>query len=253
MYLGVSAVNNAIIAVSVAVTNRTMPRKPRFYLPNVPIHIVQRGNNQEAIFFEDSDYQAYLDWLQQATTRYGCSLHAYVLMTNHVHLLATPADKDSVSRMIQFVGRQYVPYINRKYNRTGTLWEGRYKGNLVQSEPYLLECMRYIELNPVRANRVASVTKYPWSSYQANGRGYRDELITPHSVYLGLGVDEKSRRQAYRNLIRRRIDEVRDAEIHAAWQSGTPLATEAFKEKIEKKLKMKVGYARRGRPRLEID
>jgi REP-associated tyrosine transposase len=125
-----------------------MPRKPRMFVPGLPAHIIQRGNNRQAIFFKASDYRRYLTLLHEARDRYGCAINAYVLMTNHVHLLLTPDETTSVSRIMQYVGRKYVPYINLKYGRSGTLWEGRFKASLVQSSRYLLACYRYIELNP---------------------------------------------------------------------------------------------------------
>ena len=125
-----------------------MPRKPRFYLPGAPAHIVQRGNSRQAVFFEDNDYRNYLSWLTEGATKYGCAIHAYVMMTNHVHILMTPETKQSISQTIQYVGRHYVTYVNATYNKSGTLWEGRHKGCVVDSEHYLLACMRYIELNP---------------------------------------------------------------------------------------------------------
>ncbi|MBM2829982.1 MAG: transposase [Gammaproteobacteria bacterium] len=128
-----------------------MPRKPRFYLPGVAVHAVQRGHSREPVFYEDQDYRAYLNWLTEAAGRYQCAVHAYVLMTNHVHILATPKTSEGISRMMQYAGRRYVPYINYHYGTSGTLWEGRYKASLVHETDYLLTCMRYIELNPVRA------------------------------------------------------------------------------------------------------
>ena len=148
-----------------------MPRKPRFHLPGVPTHIVQRGHSREPAFFENEDYQAYLNWLQGASERYGCEIHAYVLMTNHIHLLVTPEKKNSVSLMMQYIGRHYVQYINYKYGTSGSIWEGRYKSNIIHDEVYLLTCMRYIELNPVRADMVKVPSAYRWSSYQTNAEG----------------------------------------------------------------------------------
>ena len=226
-----------------------MPRKPRFYLPGVPVHIVQRGNNRDAIFFDENDYSAYLGWLKEALKRYDCHLHAYVLMTNHVHLLVTPPAEESISRMVQYVGRKYVPYINHQYKRTGTLWEGRYKSSLIQEEPYLLACMRYIELNPVRAGMLITAYDYRWSSYHFNATGQDDELLTEHQLYLSLGIDKSSRRQAYRRLFMAHMADDVTEEIRAAWQTGTPLMNDRFKEQIEKVLNTKVGYAKRGRPK----
>ncbi len=225
-----------------------MPRKPRFYLPGIPVHAVQRGHSREPVFYEDADYRAYLDWLREAAERYYCAVHAYVLMSNHVHVLATPRDADSISRMMQYVGRRYVPYINYHYGTSGTLWEGRYKASLVQEEDYLLTCMRYIELNPVRANMVRHPREYRWSSYRANGEGREDALITPNALYQALGRTAGVRREAYRSLFKAHLglDDVK--EIRAAWQTGTPLGNDHFKAKVEAKLNTKIGQARRGRP-----
>jgi putative transposase len=140
-----------------------MPRKPRMYLADVPSHIVQRGNDREACFFEQDNYRFYLQCLGEACRRYAVSLHAYVLMTNHVHLLMTPSTAEGVSRVMQLVGNRYVQYINRSYGRTGTLWEGRHRSSLVDAEHYLLRCYRYIELNPVRAKIVSHPGEYRWS------------------------------------------------------------------------------------------
>ena len=154
-----------------------MPRKPRMYLPQVPCHVIQRGNNREATFFAEQDYQYYLECLKDASCRYGVSIHAYVLMTNHVHLLMTPEKVESISLTMQSLGRRYVQYINKEYRRTGTLWESRHKASLVQAEKYLLTCSRYIELNPVRAGMVDHPADYKWSSFRANAYGELDSRI----------------------------------------------------------------------------
>jgi putative transposase len=230
-----------------------MPRKPRFFLPGIPVHAVQRGHSREPVFYEDGDYQAYLYWLGEAARRYGCAIHAYVLMTNHVHVLVTPADEDGISQMMQYVGRRYVPYINRTYGTSGTLWEGRYKASLVQEEAYLLTCMRYIELNPVRADMVKSPAHYRWSSYRSNGQGKEDKLLTPHETYMALGRTLEKRGEAYRELFKAHLDIGMLDAINAAWQTGTPLGNEYFRDKIERKLKCKVGYSKRGRPKKGSD
>lgn len=228
-----------------------MPRKPRFYLAGVPVHIVQRGHSREPVFFEDGDYQAYLGWLSESAKRYGCAIHAYVLMTNHIHILATPSRKDSVTLMMQYIGRRYVPYINFTYGTSGTLWEGRYKASLVQDEHYLLRCMRYIELNPVRANMVKSPGAYRWSSYKSNGSEQKQALITPHAEYKALGRSAAARCKAYKALFKAHVDDDSTLrEIRSAWQTGTPLGNDFFKQRIEQRLKCKVGQARRGRPRI---
>jgi len=230
-----------------------MPRKPRFYLPDVPVHVVQRGHNREPVFFHDDDYHAYLGWMKEGAAEHGCRLHAYVLMTNHIHLLVTPKHKQSINYMMQSIGRHYVPYINHSYGRSGTLWEGRYKGSLVDAEDYLLTCMRYIELNPVRADMVAHPREYRYSSYRANAEGRRSELVSPHPLYLALSTDEGERRQRYRALFQAHIDEATLSAIRATSQTGTPLGKERFKEHIEQALQVRVGHSRRGRPARAIE
>ena len=229
-----------------------MPRKPRFQLPGVPTHVVQRGNNRQPIFFAPEDYQAYLRWVSEGLGRYGCELHAYVLMTNHVHLLLSPDTRQGISHLMQYVGRHYVPYVNRVYRRTGTLWEGRYKASLIQAERYLLVCMRYIELNPVRARMVKSPAQYRWSSYRANGQGHEDQLITPHECYRALARNQAARQVAYRALFRQQPASEQLSEVRAAWNTGTPLGDDRFRATLERTLKTKVGQAHRGRPRKSI-
>lgn len=225
-----------------------MPRKPRFFPPGLPVHIVQRGRSREPVFLEEGDYMAYLEWLREGAARYGCALHAYVLMTNHVHLLATPDFRDGITRMMQYIGRRYVPYMNAIYGSSGSLWEGRYKASLIHDQDYLLTSMRYIELNPVRANMVNTPSRYRWSSYRANAQGNANFLLTPHPLYLALGRGSAARQAAYRELFKAYLDPGTMRDIRAAWQTGTPLGNDRFKEKIEHKLNTKVGQARRGRP-----
>jgi len=225
-----------------------MPRKPRFYLPGIPVHVVQRGHSGEPVFFENDDYSAYLEWLEQASERYGCAIHAYVLMPNHIHLLATPEKQNSVSLMMQYLGRHYVGYINHAYGSSGSIWEGRYKASMIHAEEYLLSCMRSIELNPVRADWVKTPGAYRWSSYRANGRGEVNKLIQPHPLYRSLGRTRQQRQKAYQALFQTPIDEKQMQDIRSAWKTGTPLGNEKFRQKIESKLNCKVGQARRGRP-----
>jgi putative transposase len=178
-----------------------MARLPRFVIPHQPQHIIVRGNNRSEIFCAEADYLFYLDKLHQACTKHACSLHAYVLMTNHVHLLITPHSETSLSKALQMLGRYYVQYFNYCYRRTGTLWEGRYKATLIDSEAYLLTCMRYIELNPVRAGMAVDPADYLWSSHLVNALGQASDLIEPHSEYQRLEATAEARQAAYRDLL----------------------------------------------------
>ena len=164
----------------------SMPRQHRLDLAHVAQHVIQRGNDRRPCFFAEGDYARYLDELREIALREGCAVHAYVLMTNHVHLLMTPTEAGQIARVMQALGRRYVRFINDRYHRTGTLWEGRYKACLVDSETYLLTCYRYIELNPVRAAMVAEAGDYPWSSYGRNAMGRADRLVHLHASYLAL-------------------------------------------------------------------
>lgn len=177
-----------------------MSRSPRPYLPGYPAHVVQRGNNRANCFVCVADYHHYLHCLGEACRRYRVALHAYVLMTNHVHLLMTPADAGGISRVMQSLGRRYVQYFNRTYGRSGTLWEGRHRASLVDADAYLLACHRYIELNPVRAGLVEAPAAYRWSSHRRNACGAADPLLTPHPVYESLGPDAQACAAAYRAL-----------------------------------------------------
>lgn len=225
-----------------------MPRRPRVLLADYPLHIVQRGINREPCFFADEDYHCYLHWLEEAARACGCAIHAYALMTNHVHLLLTPTETGAPSRLIQSLGCRYVQYANRFYRRTGSLWEGRYKSSVVQAESYLLACQRYIELNPVRAGMVADPAQYRWSSYRANGLGQADERLTPHLLYRQLGPDDEERRAAYRALFRTELDAEAVDDIHKALQLGMPLGSECFAEAICTRLGIRHNSGRRGRP-----
>lgn len=226
-----------------------MPRKPRFFLPGVACHLVQRGLGGEAVFYESADYEVYLGWLAEAAERYACAIHAYVLMSDHVHMLVTPPDKQAISRMIQYLGRYYVPYINDIYGSNGSIWDGRYKASLIDPELYLLPCMQYIELNPVRSGESRSAAHYRWSSYRANAQGKMDELITPHDSYLKLGRSKKARAEAYKLLCKTPLEPAVLTQLRDAWHSGTPLGSSKFIKQVERRLKCKVGQPRRGRPR----
>lgn len=226
-----------------------MPRRPRIHIAGVPLHIVQRGHNREACFFSEDDYLAYRHWLGEALTATGCELHAYVQMTNHVHLLLTPPEADAVPRLLISLGRRYVQYINKSYHRTGTLWHSRYKSSLVQADTYLLQCQRYIELNPVRAAMVDDPAHYRWSSYRANGLGQADPLLNPHPLYSGLGRTDAERHTAYRALFRPQLDADALDDIRLTLNQGQPLGNSKFLDQIERMTGKRRETRPRGRPR----
>ena len=230
-----------------------MPRQPRLDLADVPQHVVQRGNDRQPCFYVTDDYRRYLAGLRESAIRYGCSVHAYVLMTNHVHLLVTPSSAGAVSRMMQWLGRQYVGYINGRYRRTGTLWEGRYKSCLVDTERYLLTCYRYIELNPVRAAMVADPADYAWSSYRTNAQALPDKVVVPHAEYLRLGGDASERCSAYRQLFREVLGDARLAEIRAYVQQQRALGTIRFQREIEAMIGRCANVRAAHRPRRDKD
>lgn len=226
-----------------------MPRRPRIHLAGLPLHIVQRGHNRDACFFADEDYLAYREWLGEAIKNTGCQLHAYVQMTNHVHLLLTPPEPAAVSRLAISLGRRYVQYINKTYRRTGTLWDSRYKSSLVQTDAYLLLCQRYIELNPVRAAMVDDPAHYCWSSYRANGLGQPDPLLTPHEIYTSLGQSDIERQAAYRALFRPELDNEAICDIRRALDQSQPLGDARFLDSIERATGQRREVRPRGRPR----
>ena len=226
-----------------------MPRKPRFFLPDVPCHVVQRGKNRSPVFFESSDYYFYLDKLREALIKYNVALHSYVLMTNHIHLLMTAKDKTSISLLMQYVGRFYVPYINHKYQFSGSIWEGRFKSNLIESERYLLACMRYIEENPVRAKMVSKPEEYLFSSFHSNAEGQKNILISEHEVFMRLSDDKDKRHLFYSQLFNQKLDDDALNQIRLGCQSGTPIGSSDFKAEIELAIGRKIGKLQRGRPK----
>ena len=217
-----------------------MARLPRIALPSIPQHVIQRGNNRQACFYADDDYHYYLECLSAAIRKYQVSIHAYVLMTNHVHLLLTPATTTGVSQVMQTLGRRYVRYINHTYRRSGTLWEGRYHAGLVQAEHYLLTCYRYIELNPVRAGMTDDPAGYRWSSYPCNALGQPDKLIEPHENYLGLGAEPNERQAAYRALFEAHIDPELLQAIRQGTQTNRVFGAAQFQKQIETTLALRL-------------
>jgi putative transposase len=209
-----------------------MARRPRLVLPDVPLHIIQRGNNRQACFDGESDHRVYLDLLRQSAKLANCAVHAYVLMSNHVHLLLSPADKRAPAKLMKLLGQRYVQYFNRRHGRSGTLWEGRYRSCLVQDERYLLVCQRYIELNPVRAGMVDTPADHPWSSFHANARGQRDPLITPHPIYQHLGPNDAERRASYRALFDQALPQGMLNHLRHASNGNYSFGSEQFEQAV---------------------
>lgn len=193
-----------------------MPRRPRFFVPEQPLHVVHRGNNRCATFTRDEDYFVFRDYMADACRRHDCVVHSYVLMTNHVHLLMTPRSEGGMASAMQSVGRRYVRYFNDRYARTGTLWEGRYRTTQIDSDKYLFTCYRYIEMNPVRAGLVSHPRQYRWSSYAANALGQPDVLVVPHNQFCALGETNEHRRTAYLSLFDQVVDEQEVTRIRCA-------------------------------------
>jgi putative transposase len=226
-----------------------MPRRARIMLSGIPVHIRHRGNNRQRCFYEDQDRSFYLLHLSRLLARSQCALHAYCLMTNHVHLLLTPAALDGCARLMKALGQLHTQYVNRTYGRTGSLWEGRFRSSLVQSERYLLECYRYVEMNPVEAGMVERPGDYAWSSYAANVGDVRSALVTPHDEYLRLGRDAEARTQAYRALFNVPLATDRIEEIRAATNGNFALGDKPFREAVSAALGRRAEPGRAGRPR----
>jgi putative transposase len=226
-----------------------MPRRKRLNLTDIPLHIVQRGNNRAACFYAEQDYQFYLHWLEHYAKQYGCAIHAYALMTNHVHLLLSPLKPDAPAKLMQSLGRRYVQYVNKFYRRSGTLWEGRYKASLVQADEYLFACCRYIEINPVRASMVAHPRDYVWSSYRVNAEGRPSTSLTAHPLFSALGLDLAARQEAYQALFHTELDPDVITAIRGASQKGQVLGDERFKEEVARMTGQRVKPASPGRKR----
>ena len=225
-----------------------MPRRPRLELPGVPLHVTHRGVNRAATFLDDEDFAHYRRHLGDALAARGFALHAYVLMTNHVHLLLTPPAPGLLSAAMRQLDQHYVPVFNRRHRRTGTLWEGRFKSCLVDSERYLFAVHRYIELNPVRAGMVTDPGQYRWSSYRANGLGQPDARLTPHLLYLAQGRGADERVQAYRALFRPHLDAEAAVDIRQALQLGMPVGQDRFAELVCARAGVRFNSGKRGRP-----
>lgn len=209
-----------------------MPRGPRLIVPQIAVHIVQRGHDRRDCFRHDTDYLVYLTNLRDLSAKTRCALHAYCLMTNHVHLLLTPSSLHACALLMRNLGQRYVQYFNRRYQRSGTLWEGRFRSCLVDSAQYVIACHRYIELNPVRAEMVASASAYLWSSHNGNAGRASNKLLTPHTEYLALAADEMSRHAAYQGLFAAGDEPAFLAAIRDATNGGFALVGEQLKSRL---------------------
>ncbi len=225
---------------------------PRICLPGIPQHIIQRGNNRQACFGSEEDFAAYAHWLDEYSKKCRVAIHAWVFMTNHVHLMVTAETENGVSKMMQMLGRHYVRYFNHTYRRTGTLWEGRFKSCVLDAEGYLLICQRYIELNPVRAGMVTAPEDYAWSSYRANGLGQSIKLWSPHRIYNDLGSTHAERATVYRELFVGHLDIPTLTEIRRAANQGMALGNDRFKIEVERLTGRRVTPLKRGpKPKIE--
>ena len=229
-----------------------MPRHARFSLAGVPMHLLQRGHNRAACFFESCDYRYYLERLGELSLAFECAIHAYCLMTNHAHLLVTPKTATAAAAMMRLLAQHHSQHVNRTYQRRGTVWEGRFRSSLVDTDRYLLACHVYIEQNPLRAGMVHHARDYPWSSYRANAEGRGDRLLTPHPRYLELDGDPGERRAAYRHLHGAGIDEELLGEIRDATNGGFVLGNARFAAEIAAALGRRVTRGKPGRPRKKV-
>jgi len=225
-----------------------MARLSRLTLPGHAHHVIQRGNNRQAIFADRADYQMMLDLLDESARRFGVAIHAYVLMDNHFHLLATPQTTEGLPQMMQAVGRRYVRYFNDRHRRTGTLWEGRYKSTLIQTERYLLACMAYIDLNPVRAGMVAQPRDYPWSSHAHYVGLAQDRLLTPHPLVWALGNTPFAREAAYADLVQAGISTGQQQVLTDSALRGWALGEPEFVNNLQKLTTRRVSKRTAGRP-----
>lgn len=225
-----------------------MARLPRLTVPGYPHHVIQRGNNRQPIFASLGDYALLLGLLTENAKKFGVQVHAYVLMTNHFHLLATPSAAESLPQMMQAVGRSYVRYFNDAQGRSGTLWDGRYKSTLVQIDRYLLACMAYIDLNPVRAGLVSDPSNYAWSSYCHYTGQRADKLVTPHPLWWALGNTPFAREVAYATLVQAGVTAQQEQQLTQSVLHGWALGDAAYLVDLQKRTERRVAKASAGRP-----
>jgi putative transposase len=225
-----------------------MARLPRLTVPGYPHHVIQRGNNRQPIFAVTEDYQTLLSMLDENARKFGVALHAYVLMSNHFHLLATPETVEGLPQLMQAVGRRYVRYFNQRQARTGTLWEGRYKSTLIQADRHLLACMAYIDLNPVRAGLAAEARAYPWSSHGHYAGLRNDRLVTPHPLYWELGNTPFSREAAYVELVAAGISQQQQRALTESALQGWALGEADYVADLQRRTQRRVAKQQAGRP-----
>ena len=226
-----------------------MARPPRLTCAGQAHHLLQHGIDHQPIFRDDADRLQFLCWLQEAARHFQISIHAYVLMPDHLHLLATPVDQTGLGRMMQWLGRHYVPYFNRKYSRAGTLFQGRFKTSVLEAQPYLVNCMHYIESNPLRAGLVPSVGEFRWSSYAHHAGIKADAMVTDHSIYWSLGNTPFQREANYRALVDQPHSQKVTQELTDAVLKGRILGTTAFQMELARLLGRPASSKPRGRPR----
>lgn len=224
-----------------------MARLPRLTLADQPHHVIQRGNNRQMIFVDRADHEVMLGLLGENALRFSIALHAYVLMDNHFHLLATPSDGNGMALWMQAVGRRYVRYFNDRHGRTGTLWEGRYKSTLIQTDSYLLTCMAYMDLNPVRAGMVTDAQDYLWSSYGHHAGLRVDRLVTPHPLYWALGNTPFAREAAYAEMVRGGVSQVDQHRLTEATLQGWAVGDAEFVQALHTTTGRRAAKGRAGR------
>lgn len=229
-----------------------MARLPRLVVPHQPHHVIQQGIDGQSIFREESDYTAFLGWLRDASRQFRVSIHAYTLLPDQVDLLVTPSDGVGLGRLMQWIGRYYVPYFNRKYVRSGTLWQGRYKATVIDAEQYFMMCSRFIELSPVRSSIVTNPDEYPWSSYAHHAGIKQDPVVTDHPVYWALGNTPFDREAVYKNLLEQVLTADEERTIKEATVKGWALGSEKFKTNLAKIASRRISPAKRGRPSKQV-
>lgn len=225
-----------------------MPRRPRVFLPNQPIHLVQRGHNSSQVFHGAKDAKIYLSWLKDTSLKHDVAVHAYVLMPDHVHLLMSPKTEQSIPRAMRDLNWNYSRYVNAEYKRSGSLWDGRYKACIIDAEDYLFACCQYVESNPTRIGLTEDPATYRWSSYKANALAATNSILTPHPLYLNLGVTQTERAKTYRDMFEKGLPEWRIAAIAAATNGGWALGRDSFEAQITRQVGQNMAPRGPGRP-----